>query len=170
MRQIGPQEGFAPAHSYSTRKSGYSQNSTGYSQKRSPRLSQFTRVFSLLCALACALALAGRVPARAEMPTGQPVDGIRCDQAEGVTFHIHQHLALLDRGKAVGVPSDVGRPLTANCLYWLHTHSSDGLIHVESPTIRTFTLGQFFDVWGQPLSATRAASLRAPAGSHLRFY
>jgi hypothetical protein len=30
----------------------------------------------------------------------------------------------------------------------LHTHDTTGLIHIESTDIRTFTLGQFFDVWG----------------------
>src|SRR5581483_12030445 len=30
----------------------------------------------------------------------------------------------------------------------LHTHEPDGIIHVESPVNRKFTLGEFFDVWG----------------------
>lgn len=29
----------------------------------------------------------------------------------------------------------------------LHTHDATGLIHVESNTIRNFTLGEFFDIW-----------------------
>ena len=106
----------------------------------------------------------------AAMPTGQAVDGIRCEQMEGSVFHIHQHLALYDRGHAIGVPSDVGRPVLASCLYWIHTHTPDGIIHIESPTFRSFVLGEFFDVWGQPLSATRAGPLRAPKGSALRVF
>ena len=34
---------------------------------------------------------------------------------------------------------------------WLHTHAADGIIHTESPVKRTYTLGDFFDIWGQPL-------------------
>ena len=34
-------------------------------------------------------------------------------------------------------------------------HAQDGVIHVESPTTRTYTLGQFFAIWGQPLSKTQ---------------
>jgi len=34
---------------------------------------------------------------------------------------------------------------------WLHTHAADGIIHTESPVERTYTLGDFFDIWGQPL-------------------
>ena len=29
--------------------------------------------------------------------------------------------------------------------------SPDGIIHIESPAERTYTLGEFFDEWGQPL-------------------
>lgn len=29
----------------------------------------------------------------------------------------------------------------------LHTHDATGLIHVESNTIRNFTLGEFLDIW-----------------------
>ena len=97
-------------------------------------------------------------------PTGAPVDGIRCDRAEGAVFHIHQHVAIFAHGKPVPIPDDVGRPLLASCLYWIHTHTPDGLVHVESPTFRTFTLGNFFDIWGEPLSATRVASARVKRG------
>jgi hypothetical protein len=38
---------------------------------------------------------------------------------------------------------------------WLHTHASDGIIHVEAPRQQTFTLGQFFAVWGVPLSKSQ---------------
>ncbi len=100
-------------------------------------------------------------PSRAAAPT---IDGIRCDEAEGVAFHIHQHLAIFDHGKTVPIPGDVGRPLAGRCLYWLHTHAAGGIIHVEAPVLQTFTLGQFFDVWGQPLSPTRVAAVRAKPG------
>jgi hypothetical protein len=43
----------------------------------------------------------------------------------------------------------------ASCFMWLHTHAADGIIHTESPIQRTYTLGNFFDIWGQPLSRTR---------------
>jgi hypothetical protein len=43
------------------------------------------------------------------------------------------------------------------CYYWLHTHTSDGVIHVESPSVRLYTLGNFFDEWRQPLGRTQVA-------------
>ncbi len=45
---------------------------------------------------------------------------------------------------------------TGSCFYWLHVHANDGIIHIESPsTTQSFTLGQLFDEWGQPLSTTQ---------------
>ena len=38
---------------------------------------------------------------------------------------------------------------------WLHTHALDGIIHIEAPKLQTFTLGQFFAVWGVKLSKAR---------------
>ncbi len=122
----------------------------------------FRRTFA-----ACTLALMLGTPGGAmsgQQPDGRPVDGIQCQQMEGAVFHIHQHLALFDHGKPIDIPSDVGRPLVAGCLYWLHTHTPDGLIHVESPAFRTFTLGNFFDVWGEPLSPTAVGPARVKKG------
>ena len=106
--------------------------------------------------------------ARAQIMGGAPIDGIRCETMEGAVLHIHQHLQLFDRGRPVEVPAGIGIPAGANCLYWLHTHTSDGIIHVESPTRRTYTLGQFFDVWGQDLSRVQADGVRAARGQSLR--
>lgn len=102
----------------------------------------------------------GAAPARATVPAGQPVDGIRCEQMEGSVLHIHQHLAVLDHGRPVPIPEDLGRPLIGQCLYWIHTHTPDGIIHVESPTFRSFTLGNVFDIWGEPLTKTDVAGAK----------
>jgi hypothetical protein len=48
------------------------------------------------------------------------------------------------------------------CFSWLHTHAPDGIIHIESPVRRQYTLGDFFDVWGQPLSPDRVGPARGP--------
>jgi hypothetical protein len=100
----------------------------------------------------------------AATPTA-PVDGIRCLGSEQLLFHIHAHLTLYVNGVARRLPGGIGivnpqvtqTPVGAyvgagNCFYWLHTHAADGIIHIESPVKRAFTLGDFFDVWGQRLS------------------
>lgn len=88
--------------------------------------------------------------ARGSQP-GASIDGIAC-QSEMLNYHIHAHLTLYQNGKPVPVPSQVGIPYSqaisgGNCLYWLHTHDTSGVIHIESPTARLYTLGQFFDIW-----------------------
>jgi len=100
------------------------------------------------------------------------VDGITCGPTEQLAYHIHQHLAVFDDGTLYQVPAGVGIPGSnaeetnegpiaagGHCIYWLHTHTTDGVIHVESPTKRIYTLGNFFDVWHQPLSPHQVASL-----------
>lgn len=101
---------------------------------------------------------------------GQAVHGISCDAQEGQRIHIHQHLAIIDHGKTVTVPQYIGIPTGARCIYWLHTHTPDGIIHVEAPKDRSFTLGDFFAVWGQPLDRTHAASARIAKGERMRVW
>ncbi len=123
-----------------------------------------TRRFYLALLVALAASLTWPPASHAQAPTGATIHGIRCDRAEGAVFHIHQHLTILAHGKVLAVPDDVGRPIVGDCLYWIHTHTPDGIIHIESPVFRTFTLGDFFDVWGEPLGATAVASARVRRG------
>lgn len=98
---------------------------------------------------------------------GLPIDNIKCEGMEGAVVHIHQHISLYDRGREIQVPANIGIPAGANCLYWVHTHSSDGLIHNESPNHRVFTLGNFFDIWGQELNWYVAGPVRSVKGHKL---
>jgi hypothetical protein len=96
---------------------------------------------------------------------GQQINGITCQAGEQVLFHIHAHLTIFVHGAPRQVPAGIGiappyevEPTPsgafvagATCFMWLHTHSADGIIHTESPIKRTYTLGDFFDIWGQPL-------------------
>ena len=121
----------------------------------------------IIAAFAIAL-LVSTGPALARgVPQGEPVDGIPCDRAEGSLLHIHPHLTIADHGKPVTIPDDIGRPLVTACLYWLHTHTPDGIIHIESPRYRTFTLGEFFDIWAQPITKTGIAGAKLRKGERI---
>jgi hypothetical protein len=99
------------------------------------------------------------------MASGATVDGIACQSNEQVAYHIHAHLAIFDNGvqqtiaRGIGIPGpetvQSGDVVSGKCFYWLHTHDASGIIHIESPTRRVYTLGQFFDLWGQPLSGSQ---------------
>lgn len=52
----------------------------------------------------------------------------------------------------------------------LHTHDATGVIHVESPTVRTFSLGQFFGVWGVRFRDGCLGGYCAGRGQVLRVY
>jgi len=94
---------------------------------------------------------------------------MRCQGSEQVLFHIHARLTIFVDGRSRKVPYGIGIAAPQRvaitprgafvvggaCFAWLHTHAADGIVHIESPVQRTFTLGNFFDVWKQPLSATR---------------
>jgi hypothetical protein len=106
------------------------------------------------------------------MASGQTVNGVQCQTNEQTVVHVHTHLTIFVNGQARVIPYGVGIPgaqavqtssgpfvETGSCFYWLHTHAYDGIIHVESPsTTDQFTLGQFFDEWGIPLSSTQVGS------------
>ena len=129
-----------------------------------------TVIGSAALAITTAFAAPSQAIAQGGAPKGVQIAGISCDEMEGTRIHIHQHLAIYDHGKLVPIPLNVGRPLERPCLYWIHTHTADGIIHIESPTTRTFTLGDFFTIWGQPLTGTRASSAIADKGTKLKVW
>ena len=83
-----------------------------------------------------------------------------------IIMHFHPHLNLMIDGKPATVPSQIG----IDSSLWkdhsldqygmqamsngmsgmapLHTHDATGTIHVESNTIRNYTLGEFLNIWG----------------------
>jgi len=89
--------------------------------------------------------------------------------AEGTAVHIHQHLDLYVDGRKVQVPAGVGIDPAVGYAP-LHTHDPSGVIHVESPTVRTYTLGDFFAVWGVRLTLSCLGGYCAGGGRHLRVY
>jgi len=77
--------------------------------------------------------------------------GLNALTNEGEVVHIHQHLDVFVNGKKEPVPSQIGI-YDGQFLTELHTHDASGIMHVESPTKRTFDLAQFFGVWGVRLT------------------
>jgi hypothetical protein len=115
------------------------------------------------------------------MAQGQPVDGISCQTAEQLVYHIHAHLAVYASGTLRAIPAGIGivppvrsTPIAGGpfvyggtCFYWLHSHTQDGIIHIESPTERVYTLGNYFDIWNQPLSATQVGPVHGTVTAYV---
>lgn len=85
-------------------------------------------------------------------PAYPPVDGVYCDQLEQLAYHIHVHLTIWLNGSQVTVPSQVGIAPDTSCFYWLHTHDTTGVVHIEAPTAALLNLQQFLDIWGHHFS------------------
>ncbi|MGH7648665.1 MAG: Ig-like domain-containing protein [Gemmatimonadaceae bacterium] len=98
---------------------------------------------------------------------GNPVDTIPCGSGADAE-HYHAHVSLIVNGRQVAIPLGIGiknavvvgdsLAIAGTCFYWLHAHDRTGIIHVEpSETGHTSTLGEYFDVWGEPLTSGNVA-------------
>jgi hypothetical protein len=113
--------------------------------------------------LAASLVVAARV-------TSTSIDGIGCDFSEAATYHVHAHLTLVVRGRAVYPPGGIGFRYVHLCLYWLHTHDASGIIHIEAPHKFAPTLRNFFDIWGQPISSKAVWKYSVSPGHMMRVF
>jgi hypothetical protein len=107
--------------------------------------------------------------------------GVPCGSGEQFAYHVHAHLRIYVNGKPRAVPLGIGigapRRTTRNpggpfvsggsCFAFLHTHASDGIIHIEAPAPIRFRLGQFFDVWQQRLDRRHLGAARGRVVAYL---
>jgi len=88
------------------------------------------------------------------------------------------HLELFAGGHVVQLPAGIGfaPPLrrhgayvrSGRCVYPMRTAEPTGLVMLASGPIRT--LGEFFDLWGQPLSRSTMAAFAAGAGHRVSVF
>lgn len=93
--------------------------------------------------------------------------GLPMLSAEGTALHIHSHLSVAIDGSPVVLPADIGIDVARQRISPLHTHDSTGIVHVESPEARSFTLGQFFTEWDVALDSTRIGGYSTTDGHTL---
>jgi hypothetical protein len=99
----------------------------------------------------------GSLSSKGSTVGGSPIDNIQCQSNEQLAVHYHAHLAIYVAGNLAVLPAGVGIDNTDQCLYWMHVHQTDGVIHIEAPksfATHKFTLGEFFDIWKKPLDST----------------
>lgn len=96
---------------------------------------------------------------------GVSVVAVQFANANTLRIHWHPQLTItLNTNQSIQVPAQIGidpnlwkdhtlDQYGTNGLSPLHTHDTSGRIHVESNTVRDFTLGEFLAVWGQPSNA-----------------
>jgi hypothetical protein len=96
--------------------------------------------------------------------------GLPALSSEGNVLHIHQHIDLYVDGRPAVVPALIGINQAQGFLSPIHTHDTSGIIHVESHTKRSYTLGEFFDVWGVRFTRTCLGGLCNGDGKAVRVY
>ena len=118
--------------------------------------------------------------------------GLKAENKEHLTYHVHAHLDVFIDGDPVIVPAGIGinikdpgvmrfndtpdgstsyggiKQCGQPCISPLHTHDDTGILHTESATPTPNTLGQFFTEWGVRLSPTCVGDLCSP--KHVAFY
>ncbi|KQR81831.1 hypothetical protein ASG35_04180 [Burkholderia sp. Leaf177] len=97
--------------------------------------------------------------------TGQTIDGVVCAAGMVETYHVHAHIAIYKDGQMLALPSHIGIPATCN--YETHTHDNTGIVHMETPNVKDFTLGKFFDLWGEPLTLTNVAGVQGAVVAYI---
>lgn len=88
---------------------------------------------------------------------------IQClpDGHTGATYHTHTKLTIVVDDVPELIPSHIGD--TTDCMAEVHTHDASGTVHVEGVAEKTFTLSDFYSVWGKSL-VRDGYTLRASVG------
>ena len=104
---------------------------------------------------------------------GQTIDGIQCNRINQLAYQAYAHLQVYVHGQPRALPGAIGM-VSPNagtsgttttyrqglCAYWLVTRAANGVIAVHSPVPGTYTLGELFDIWGEPLTRSLVAGIR----------
>lgn len=74
---------------------------------------------------------------------------LTCTTDMATRFHIHPVLKITVKGQNQEIPANIG--IKPNCMNSIHTHDNSGVLHVEAPEKKDFTLSDFFAVWGKDM-------------------
>src|SRR5258706_14560229 len=79
-------------------------------------------------------------------------------------FHIHVMLHIYINGLLAPLPANIGLDPAKGVESSMHTHDSTGIIHMEAPHPFSYTLGDFFAVWGVKLGPAQVGGLTGYGG------
>jgi hypothetical protein len=108
-------------------------------------------------------------PAPAAVPAAVKAAGLPQLSMEATDVHFHAHLDVLVDAQPVQVPAQIGIA-GQTAISSMHTHDPTGIIHIESPSNATFTLGQFFTEWQVSLTGSCVKNLCATPDKTWHFY
>jgi len=83
----------------------------------------------------------------------------------GMAEHYHPQLEIIINGEQVPVPGNIGVDPSSGAMSAVHTHETDGTIHIEAGVAgELLTLGQLFTQWGVKLTTTQIGGVKANPG------
>jgi hypothetical protein len=81
-------------------------------------------------------------------PSASTGNEIKCDLGgHDAAYHIHALVGVKVNGQLYAPPANIG--IGSDCMYWVHTHAADGIVHIEAPATVNPTLGDFLDLWAK---------------------
>ena len=86
------------------------------------------------------------------------------------SYHVHALLSVYVDGEQVAVPANIGIDARDRIESPLHTHTPDGVIHVEADEPGSFTLQDVFFIWGVEFAADRLGAYTPGGGRELYVY
>ena len=108
--------------------------------------------------------------APSEVPPRVATAGLRLGRM-GTAEHYHAHLDVRVDGHEVAVPENVGVDATTGLMSALHTHTPDGVVHIEADMQgQVFTLGQLFTEWNVRLTPSQVGSFTVSVDKELVVY
>jgi hypothetical protein len=72
-------------------------------------------------------------------------------------YFVKPHISIFLDGNRLAVPRYIG--LLSGCIYEIHNHDMSGVFHVFGTAYKYHTLGDLFNIWGQPLTWTNVAGI-----------
>jgi hypothetical protein len=93
---------------------------------------------------------------------------INLAEHKNLALHIHPKVTIEINGENYPIPSNVG--ISAAGMRVIHTHESDGTLHIESPFPHQFYLEDFFTIWGKRLTDSCVMEYCEDEGNSLTVY
>jgi hypothetical protein len=104
---------------------------------------------------------------------GSPVGELRCESPSQSSYGAHielfadDHEVVVPAGIGIAPPQRrAGAVVTGGrCQYPLRTVDPTGVVEIDSKRVTAPTVGDLFELWGQPLSVARLAGAKSTNGS-----
>lgn len=86
---------------------------------------------------------------------------VLCTTDMATAFHIHPEIYIKINGEDMPLPENIG--IKPTCMNSIHTHDGGGIVHVEAPVQKDFTIGDFFAVWDKTFTKDQILDSRVDA-------